>query len=104
MLEDAEYYGYYDGYYDYEYDDYYDDGFANYIPTSRDPGPYMLIGVVSFAGLCILLLPIAVKARKSGLACRGDAEDDGDDEDSMEDEDLLQPLPEVSVSIKLALR
>ena len=99
MLEDAEYYGYYD----YEYDDYeYDDGFGSYVPTSRDPGPYMLIGVMGFAGLCILLLPIAVKARTSGLACLGDAEGEGDDEGSREDEDLLQPLPEVSVFINLA--
>lgn len=93
MLGDPEYYGYYE----YEYDDYYDDGFGDYVPTSRDPGPYMLIGVVGFAALCILLLPIAVKARKSGVACLGDGEDEEDCEDNREDADLLQPLPEVSI-------
>lgn len=41
-------------------DDYYYDSFVNYKETTNDPGPWMLIGVLSYSGFCVLLLPVLV--------------------------------------------
>lgn len=46
-------------------DDYYYDSFLNYKETTNDPGPWMLIGVVSYSACCVLLLPILVRVSKS---------------------------------------
>lgn len=42
-------------------DDYYYDSFVNYQETTNDPGPWMLVGVLSYSAFCILLLPILVQ-------------------------------------------
>jgi hypothetical protein len=42
-------------------DDYYYDSFVNYQETTNDPGPWMLVGVLSYSVCCILLLPILVQ-------------------------------------------
>jgi hypothetical protein len=41
-------------------DDYYYDSFVNYKETTNDPGPWMLIGALSYSGFCVLLLPVLV--------------------------------------------
>ena len=51
-------------------DDYYaEEGFNNYVPSTTDPGPWMLFGVCIYSLCCIVCLPICVlfanKRRKS---------------------------------------
>lgn len=51
-------------------DDYYaEEGFSNYVPSTTDPGPWMLFGVCIYSLCCVLCLPICVlfanKRRKS---------------------------------------
>jgi len=42
-------------------DDYYaEEGFRNYVPSTTDPGPWMLFGVCIYSLCCILCLPICV--------------------------------------------
>ena len=45
-------------------DDYYYDSFSDYVPTTIDPGPWMLIGVSLYSIFCILFLPICVFVAK----------------------------------------
>lgn len=42
---------------DYAYDD---DGFEDYDAKTTEPGPWLLIAVLSYSVLCILLLPVLV--------------------------------------------
>jgi hypothetical protein len=44
---------------------YADDGFGDYIPTTIDPGPWMLGGVCLYSLVCFLLLPIFVFVAKN---------------------------------------
>jgi len=44
---------------------YADDGFGDYIPTTIDPGPWMLGGVCLYSLICFLLLPIFVFVAKN---------------------------------------
>jgi hypothetical protein len=46
-------------------DDYYYDSFENYEETTTDPGPWMLVGTVSYSACCVLLLPLLVMVSKS---------------------------------------
>jgi hypothetical protein len=41
-------------------DDDYHDGFSDYVPTTTDPGPWMLLGVSLYSISCVLFLPICV--------------------------------------------
>jgi len=42
-------------------DDYYaEEGFRNYVPSTTDPGPWMLFGVCIYSLCCIICLPICV--------------------------------------------
>jgi len=46
-------------------DDYYaEEGFRNYVPSTTDPGPWMLFGVCIYALCCIVCLPICVRFAK----------------------------------------
>jgi len=42
-------------------DEYYaEEGFSNYVPSTTDPGPWMLFGVCIYSLFCIVCLPICV--------------------------------------------
>ncbi len=46
---------------------YYYYGFENYVPTTNDTGPWMLIGVSAYSLCCLLVLPIMVKIGKKRI-------------------------------------
>eukprot|EP00521_Asterionellopsis_glacialis_P013049 CAMPEP_0195293792 /NCGR_PEP_ID=MMETSP0707-20130614/13354_1 /TAXON_ID=33640 /ORGANISM="Asterionellopsis glacialis, Strain CCMP134" /LENGTH=987 /DNA_ID=CAMNT_0040354587 /DNA_START=164 /DNA_END=3127 /DNA_ORIENTATION=+ len=75
-----------------DYDDAYtdDDGFVDYIATTTDPGPWMLISVCIYSISCLLILPILVvlgKRRQRRLL----------DEKKRQQEDECTPMFEVSI-------
>ncbi len=43
-------------------DDYYDEGFENYEADTRDPGPWMLIGICMYSVFCVFFLSILVQS------------------------------------------
>lgn len=56
-------------------DDYYD-SFENYVETTNDPGPWILIGVTLYSTICLLILPVLVRRRKSGSGIRTQVDSD----------------------------